>query len=263
MSASRRDRRDSIAEPRYRPREVAAGRGAIAELTLFVIAPACRPGSRKRGRGGRQREGEHRGYACQNRHTRACRCVTTKPHPHPHPHPLTRAHATSAYCLRPRGLASRSNTGPTGPKTAGGTATRCGRSPNTARKRRAERIGQTRRRSSYASGLSGQSSSVSVHALIGAVEIRALEPDDEPRVVELLQRAFGCWPRGIEGIVPAQNAADGQSAARQPPSRSHAAGVVGPVARRPRPAVAHSLERKRDLPGFVTTATVFNQDRAD
>jgi hypothetical protein len=38
--------------------------------------------------------------------------------------------------------------------------------------------------------------------LIGAVEIRAFEPDDEPRVVELLQRAFGCWPRDIDGIEP-------------------------------------------------------------
>jgi hypothetical protein len=69
VSASRRDRRDSIAESRYGPGEIAAGRTAIAELTLFVIAPARRPGSRKRGRGGRQGEGERRGYAYQNRHT--------------------------------------------------------------------------------------------------------------------------------------------------------------------------------------------------
>ena len=38
--------------------------------------------------------------------------------------------------------------------------------------------------------------------MVRAVEIRAFEPDDEPRVVELLQRAFGRWPRHIEGIEP-------------------------------------------------------------
>jgi GNAT superfamily N-acetyltransferase len=37
----------------------------------------------------------------------------------------------------------------------------------------------------------------------GAVTVRALEPEDEPRVVELLQRAFGDWPR-IEGVQPGE-----------------------------------------------------------
>src|SRR5882757_438313 len=34
----------------------------------------------------------------------------------------------------------------------------------------------------------------------GALAVRAFEPHDEPRVLELLQRAFGDWPRHIEGI---------------------------------------------------------------
>jgi GNAT superfamily N-acetyltransferase len=58
--------------------------------------------------------------------------------------------------------------------------------------------------SSYASRLSGKRSFVSVHALIGAAETRTFEPDDEPGVVELLQRAFGRWPRHIEGIDPSE-----------------------------------------------------------
>jgi GNAT superfamily N-acetyltransferase len=38
----------------------------------------------------------------------------------------------------------------------------------------------------------------------GAVTVRAFESTDEPRVLELLQRAFGRWPRHIEGIEPSE-----------------------------------------------------------
>jgi len=38
----------------------------------------------------------------------------------------------------------------------------------------------------------------------GAVTVRAFESNDESRVVELLQRAFGRWPRHIDGVQPSE-----------------------------------------------------------
>ena len=38
----------------------------------------------------------------------------------------------------------------------------------------------------------------------GAVTVRAFEFKDEPHVVELLQRAFGRWPRHIDGVQPSE-----------------------------------------------------------
>jgi GNAT superfamily N-acetyltransferase len=38
----------------------------------------------------------------------------------------------------------------------------------------------------------------------GAVAIRAFAPDDETRTVELLQSAFGRWPRHIDGVEPSE-----------------------------------------------------------
>jgi hypothetical protein len=38
----------------------------------------------------------------------------------------------------------------------------------------------------------------------GAVEVRAFEANDEPGVLEVLQAAFGQWPRGVEGITPSE-----------------------------------------------------------
>jgi GNAT superfamily N-acetyltransferase len=36
----------------------------------------------------------------------------------------------------------------------------------------------------------------------GAVKVRAFVADDEPGVLEVLQAAFGRWPRGIHGVAP-------------------------------------------------------------
>jgi predicted N-acetyltransferase YhbS len=37
-----------------------------------------------------------------------------------------------------------------------------------------------------------------------AITVRACAPADEPAVLELLQAAFGRWPRGVEGVRPEQ-----------------------------------------------------------
>jgi GNAT superfamily N-acetyltransferase len=41
-------------------------------------------------------------------------------------------------------------------------------------------------------------------ALQGGVKVRAFEAKDEPRVLELLQAAFGRWPSDIEGVAPSE-----------------------------------------------------------
>ena len=38
----------------------------------------------------------------------------------------------------------------------------------------------------------------------GAVTVRAFEAKDEPPVLQLLQRAFGRWPRHIDGVEPSE-----------------------------------------------------------
>jgi GNAT superfamily N-acetyltransferase len=38
----------------------------------------------------------------------------------------------------------------------------------------------------------------------GAMEVRAFETEDEPGVLEVLQAAFGQWPRGIQGVTPSE-----------------------------------------------------------
>ena len=41
-------------------------------------------------------------------------------------------------------------------------------------------------------------------AVDGGVKVRAFEAQDEPRVLEVLQAAFGKWPRDIEGVAPSE-----------------------------------------------------------
>jgi GNAT superfamily N-acetyltransferase len=41
-------------------------------------------------------------------------------------------------------------------------------------------------------------------AFDGAVNVRAFAAEDEPRVLEVLQAAFGQWPRDIQGVAPSE-----------------------------------------------------------
>jgi hypothetical protein len=41
-------------------------------------------------------------------------------------------------------------------------------------------------------------------AFDGAVKVRAFDAKDEPRVLEVLQAAFGQWPRDIQGVTASE-----------------------------------------------------------